>query len=156
MMYCILNLFADTNRVQEIAFSVGLSTNFSGGQGRIINFDKVFINHGAGFNTRTRKFTAMLSGVYVFHFHALSEIDKSEWIDLYHNFRYVNSLFGRVPTSYGAGSNSKSLELLSGDEVYLSTRNQNTVIFGLPNQIYCTFSGYLLNPTFDNLPVIGK
>ena len=115
----------------------------------------MFINHGLGFDTRTGKFTARVGGVYVFHFHALSHSDKPIWIDLYHNFIYVNSIYGHVPSGYVTGSNSASLELLQGDEVYLDIKSHDTALYGTPDQIYCTFSGYLLAPLSPHLPVIG-
>ncbi|CAC5380908.1 Protein FAM160A1,FTS and Hook-interacting protein,UPF0518 protein CPIJ015043,FTS and Hook-interacting protein homolog [Mytilus coruscus] len=136
--------YLENGQAEEIAFSVGLSAHHTQAQGHTVIFDRVFINHGLGYDTKTGKFTAKYSGIYVFHFHALSHSDKAIWIDLYHNFIYVNSIYGHVPSGYVTGSNSASLELLQGDEVFLDIKSHDTALYGVPTEIYCTFSGYLL------------
>lgn len=121
----------------------------------MVKFDKVFINNGFGFNMQTGKFTATQNGVYVFHFHALSHKDKAIWIDLYHNFVYVNSIYGHLPSGYITGSNSATLELLLGDEVYLDIKSHDTALYGATDQVYCTFSGYFLAQETSYHPIIG-
>lgn len=148
-------MFSENTQIEEVAFSVGLSAHHTQTQGHIVLFDKVFINKGLAYNTQTGKFTAKYSGVYVFHFHALSHSDKAIWIDLYHNFIYVDSIYGHVPSGYVTGSNSASLELLQGDEVYLDIKSHDTALYGTQDQIYCTFSGYLLALLSQYQPIIG-
>ncbi|XP_071125172.1 uncharacterized protein [Mytilus edulis] len=145
----------DDGSTAEVAFSVGLSANHTMAQGHTVIFDRIFINHLSGYDTNTGKFTAKYSGIYVFHFHALSQSDKPIWIELYHNFIYVNSIYAHVPTGYVTGSNSASLELLQGDEVFLDIKSHDTALYGAPNQIYCTFSGYLLALLPQYRPIIG-
>ena len=145
----------ENGQAEEIAFSVGLSAHHTQAQGHTVIFDRVFINHGLGYDTKTGKFTAKYSGIYVFHFHALSHSDKPIWIDLYHNFMYVNSIYGHVPSGYVTGSNSASLELLQGDEVFLDIKSHDTALYGVPTEIYCTFSGYLLAPLLKYQLIIG-
>ncbi|XP_076117621.1 uncharacterized protein LOC143085259 isoform X1 [Mytilus galloprovincialis] len=147
--------YLENGQAEEIAFSVGLSAHHTQAQGHTVIFDRVFINHGLGYDTKTGKFTAKYSGIYVFHFHALSHSDKPIWIDLYHNFMYVNSIYGHVPSGYVTGSNSASLELLQGDEVFLDIKSHDTALYGVPTEIYCTFSGYLLALLPKYQPIIG-
>lgn len=138
-----------------MAFSVGLSTHFTPKQGQTVIYDRVFSNKGSGYDTKSGKFTAKHSGIYVFHFHALSHSDNAIWISLYHNLKYVNSIYGHVSSGNVTVSNSASLQLLPGDEVFLDINSHDTALYGESDQIYCTFSGYMLDLLHQNYPIIG-
>lgn len=135
-----------------MSFSVGLSHHFSG---MTLIFDRVFSNRGGGYNPSTGHFTAKESGVYVFHFHALSRSDAKVWAELYHNYHYIDSLYGRSNGEFAAGSNAAVIDLVAGDTVFLKSRQSTNSYFGTPDEVYCTFSGYNLD-TFKEELVIGN
>ncbi|XP_061178652.1 uncharacterized protein LOC133187307 [Saccostrea echinata] len=126
----------------ETSFSAGLSHHFSG---TTLIFDRIFSNRGGGYSPATGYFTARESGIYVFHFHALSRSDAKVWAELYHNYHYIDSLYGRSNGEFAAGSNAAVLDLVSGDTVFLKSRQSTNSYFGAPDEVYCTFSGYKIN-----------
>lgn len=134
------HIFTDSQ--SEISFSVGLSHHFTGSN---LIFDRIFSNRGGGYNPATGHFTAKDSGIYVFHFHALSRSDTKVWAELYHNYHYIDSLYGRSNGEFAAGSNAAVLDLISGDTVFLKSRQSTNSYFGTPDEVYCTFSGYKLH-----------
>ena len=140
-----------TDSRSENSFSVGLSHHFSGTD---LIFDRVFSNRGGGYSSVTGHFTAKESGVYVFHFHALSRSDAKVWAELYHNYHYIDSLYGRSNGEFAAGSNAAVLDLVAGDTVFLKSRQTSNSYFGAPDEVYCTFSGYKLD--FEGEPIIGN
>ncbi|KAJ8319976.1 hypothetical protein KUTeg_001563 [Tegillarca granosa] len=141
----------------EVAFSVGSTVNLNGNltSDHKIKYDRIFTNLGNAYNPNTGVFTCRYSGIYVFHFHALSQLDKPIYIDLYHNYLYVDSLYGHNPGGYAAGSNTAVIELLSGDTVYLDESSYNSFEYGGVYEVYSTFSGYFLAPQFNYHAVIG-
>ena len=82
--------------------------------------------------------------MYVFHYHALSDINSAVWLELYHNDQYVNSLYGHSGHGWAGGSNTATLELAVHDTVHIDMRTHNSAMSGQGNEIYGTFSGYLL------------
>ncbi|XP_062619536.1 complement C1q tumor necrosis factor-related protein 4-like [Saccostrea cucullata] len=140
---------------QEIAFSVGLTHNEDSTNGPRVVFDRVFINLGQNFNIYTGTFTASVGGIYAFHYHALGQKGQEVWMELYHNYIYVNSLYSHTSGSYGPGSNSAVLELVAGDTVYLDIKHHDTYLYGGGDEVYSTFSGYLLSPISSTHPVVG-
>lgn len=109
-------------------------------------FDRVFTNQGGEFNVVTGVFTARVHGIYVFHYHSLSDLDSSIWLELYHNDHYVNSLFGHTSHGWTGGSNTATLQLAVHDTVYININRNTHTIVGASSEIYTTFSGYLLAP----------
>ena len=145
------HLFCFADSRSENSFSVGLSHHFSGTN---LIFDRVFSNRGGGYSPVTGHFTAKESGVYVFHFHALSRSDTEVWTELYHNYHYIDSLYGRSNGEFAAGSNAAVLDLVAGDTVFLKSRQSSNSYFGTTDQVYCTFSGYKLE--LEEEPSIGN
>uniref|UniRef100_K1PPT7 Complement C1q-like protein 2 n=1 Tax=Magallana gigas TaxID=29159 RepID=K1PPT7_MAGGI len=130
----------------EISFSVGLSHHFSS---TYLIFDRVFSNQGGGYNPKNGHFTAKESGVYMFHFHALSHSGDQITVDLYHGQYYIDSLYGGSDGEYATGSNAAALNLAAGDTVFLKSRTSTHSYYAEPDQIYCTFSGYKLKLAED-------
>ena len=120
-------------------------------------FDRVFLNSGNGYNQVSGVFTSPRAGAYVFYFYALSHGSKSISVDLYHNGRYVDSLYGYSDGEYATGGNAASLELLSGETVYLLAQGSDSTFYGASDEIYCTFSGYFVGDVLSNFPgpIIG-
>uniref|UniRef100_K1PUS5 Complement C1q-like protein 2 n=1 Tax=Magallana gigas TaxID=29159 RepID=K1PUS5_MAGGI len=96
-----------------------------------------------------------VGGIYAFHYHALTQQGQEAWVELYHNYIYVNSLYGHTSGSYGPGSNSAVLELVAGDTVYLDIKHHDSFLYGGGDEVYSTFSGYLLSPIDSHHPVVG-
>ncbi|XP_060069407.1 uncharacterized protein LOC132549485 [Ylistrum balloti] len=138
----------------EVAFSVGLSHNVNISAYSVVTWDRLFTNYGSGFDMNTGKFTAQVSGIYVFHFHGLSQTGEELYLELYHNFQYIVSAYAYDANSYAAGSNAVTLTLMSGDEVYVGVQSQ-AVLYGGYDEIYCSFSGYLLAPLAQSQPIVG-
>lgn len=48
---------------------------------------------------------------------------------------------------------------ISGDEVKViavdSKNGATTYMYGAQDEVYCTFSGYLVSPIFEEIPVVG-
>ncbi|KAK3093600.1 hypothetical protein FSP39_017952 [Pinctada imbricata] len=134
---------------EEVAFSVGLTHTMSGTK---LIFDRIFINIGNGYHETTGVFNAPKSGIYVFYYYALSTQNKVIYVDLYHNYHYVNSLYGHISNGYANGGNAATLELMSGDTVYIKVRDTNSEFYGSSDEIYCTFSGHFVSPSFKFHP----
>ena len=99
---------------------------------------------------------APVDGLYVFHYHVLAQLGKQVWVELYHNYRYVNTAYGHTTGSYGVGSNAAALELTSGDVVFLDIKHHDSYIYGAFDDVYATFTGYLIAQLANYHPVIGK
>ncbi|XP_063442986.1 uncharacterized protein LOC134723297 [Mytilus trossulus] len=147
---------AGANAGQIQAFAAGLTKNQNNGVTTTkVTWDKVFTDHGDNFNQTNGVFTAKVSGVYVFNYHGMGQQDEEVWLELYHNYVYVNSLYGHATHGWAGGSNSAALYVAQGDTVYVDMKDHSTKMFGDADQIYCTFSGYLLAPMVKGSPVVG-
>ena len=83
----------------------------------------------------------------MFHIHAYdSNTDKAMWLELLHNSNVTVSVSGY--NSHTSGGNSVMLKLNKYDRIEVKGRDRQTFsLFGLPDQIYSTLTGYLLIPT---------
>ena len=114
----------------------------------------MFTNHGGVYNASTGVFTAKVAGLYVFHYHGLAQQDEEVWLELFHNFIYINSLYGHAAHGWAGGSNTATVQMAVGDTVYVDMKDHSTKMYGDANEVYCTFTGYLLAPMNAN-PVVG-
>ena len=82
----------------------------------------------------------------MFHIHAYdSNTDKAMWLELLHNNNVTISISGY--NSHTSGGNTVMLKLNKYDRVEVKGRDRQAFsLFGLPDQIYSTFTGYLLVP----------
>nr|AGI44588.1 C1q domain containing protein [Azumapecten farreri] len=140
--------------VKEVAFSVGLTNNLNITAYSKVIWNALFSNLGNGFDMKTGTFTAKVPGIYVFHFHGLSETGEELYLELYHNYEYIVSAYGYDAGSYAAGSNAVTLSLNAGDTVYIDVQS-SSVLYGTHQEVYCTFSGYLLSPFDQSEPIVG-
>ncbi|XP_076458143.1 complement C1q-like protein 4 [Babylonia areolata] len=144
------------NGENEVSFSVGLTQHTSIPGAGVVVYNKVFNNAGNGYSNTTGKFTCPQSGVYVFQVHALAQRDADMWLELYHNFNYVMSLWGHTDNESAAAGNAVVLTLNKGDEVYVTgVDGYTSELYGTPTEIYVTFSGYLISPVFQEFPTVG-
>lgn len=129
----------------NIAFSAGLTYGCTVNHGNIVKFDSVFVNANLSYDCQSGKFTVPVSGLYEFNYHALAQYDTSLWLELYHNNNYVNSLYSRSPTRYATAGNTAVIAASARDVITVRAHNTNK-LYGKPDEVYCTFSGYLLKP----------
>lgn len=137
---------APVDTQHTVSFSVGLSNTQRVYNKDTILFDQVFVNEHSGYDTNTGVFTCPVPGLYVFHLHAYSSNkDTVMWLELLHNDRVTVSVSGY--NSHTVGSQTVMLKLRQGDRVKIQSKEaQEFSLFGLPEQVYSTFTGYLLHP----------
>lgn len=106
----------------------------------------VFSTEFSAIQDKTETSTQTYSGfswiytcIYALHYHALAKQGQEAWVI------YVNSLYGNTSGRYGPGSNSAVLELVAGDTVYLDINHHYSFLYGGGDEVYSTFSGYLLS-----------
>ncbi|KAL4217383.1 hypothetical protein ACF0H5_023834 [Mactra antiquata] len=150
---------ADLLGTEEVAFSAGITSSQTLHNGERVAFDSLYTNIGSAYDTNTGIFNCPFSGIYLFQVHTMASQDKSSWLELYHNSYYIFSLYGHSNNEYGAASNSVILRLSKGDQVYVRSVNSkygaSTDIYGQVDEIYSTFSGYLLSPVYEDIINIG-
>ncbi|XP_060080346.1 uncharacterized protein LOC132559737 [Ylistrum balloti] len=139
---------------EEMAFTVGLTRDANVPAYSKVPFDRLYTNFGNGFDMNRDVFTAKIHGVYIFQFHGLSQNGQVLYLDLYHNYKYITSAYAFDANSFSAGSNTAALTLMAGDEVYVSVRGTSK-LFGSHDEVYCTFSGYLVAPLNQYQPIVG-
>ncbi|XP_033728709.1 complement C1q-like protein 3 isoform X2 [Pecten maximus] len=139
---CLVNGAPTGNDI--VAFSAGLTHTMSVSSGETIAFDKVFTNIGGGYDISTGNFKAPKSGIYAFTIHGYdANVDKAMWIELKKNSQLLVSISGY--DSHSSAGNSVITYLSAGENVYVQARpNQSFSLFGKPDQVYATFSGYMI------------
>ncbi|KAL3854092.1 hypothetical protein ACJMK2_013371 [Sinanodonta woodiana] len=131
-----------------IAFSVGLSRSTVVSANSKVVYDLIFVNVKHAYDQRTGDFKAPRNGLYEFNVHALGQQGAPIWLELFHNYKYIVSLYSLVPNMYGQTGNSAVIRLHAGDVVYVKTRfDRSSALYGGDKNIYCTFSGYLVSST---------
>lgn len=142
------------NGANEIAFSAGLGHDEHLQASQKVVYDTVFSNVGGGYDSATGIFTCPQAGIYVFQFHALSHSSSNMWLELHHNSQYVASIWGHVDNDYAAAGNSVILRLAKFDQVFITTGDV-TDLYGRADEVYGTFSGYLISSIYEEFPVVG-
>ncbi|XP_052814587.1 complement C1q-like protein 3 [Mya arenaria] len=134
------------HEVPFAAFSAGLTTmqhNITDKSN--VQFDKVFINSGNGYDPSTGVFTCNHDGVYVFIYHGLSESAGTLWLDLYKNDEYQITGYAHNNNDWAAASNAMLLQLAENDRVSVQAHGSSN-LYGLTDEVYATFSGFILIP----------
>ncbi|XP_048238284.1 complement C1q tumor necrosis factor-related protein 4-like [Haliotis rufescens] len=140
----------------ETAFSAGLTTHLTLQAGATVIYDKVFTNIGNAYDNKTGVFTCPQTGIYVFQYHGLSMSDDTLWLELYHNYNYVSSAYAHTDSDFASAGNSVILHLFKGDTVMVNAeQDQESNLYGVSDEVYCTFSGYLIAPVFEESVVVG-
>ncbi|XP_045162553.2 uncharacterized protein LOC123527267 [Mercenaria mercenaria] len=138
-----------------VAFSVALTHNVTVAAGSTVPFDKVFVNYKNSYNISTRRFVAPASGVYEFNYHGRTSTGSSIYLRLMHNQRYINSIYDNIPGHHATAGNAAVLEVVGGDEVRIESTGITNKLYGDRNEIYCTFSGYLLHAITPGEIIVG-
>jgi len=141
---------------EEIAFSAGLSGDRIVGRRQKVVYDRVFTNVGLGYSPRSGVFTVPQSGIYVLQVHALARTGEPVYLQMKVNQDYVMSLHGLKTNEYASASNAVILALDQGDEVYVANgKYVNSKLYGVSDEVYCTFSGYYIDHKAVNTPAVG-
>merc|ERR1711894_688087 len=127
------------DQTSEVAFSAGLGKHQYLTAGQRVKYDTIYTNVGGGYDTNTGTFTCPRAGLYVFQFHALSHSNSNMWLEQH----------------YAAGGNSVILRLAKNDQVYVQATDASD-LYGQPDEVYGTFSGYLISGIYEEFNVVGK
>nr|ABS50435.1 C1q domain-containing protein [Azumapecten farreri] len=127
-----------------VAFSAGLTHTQPLTSGETVRFDEVFTNIGGGYDLSSGNFKAPKGGVYAFTIHGYdANTDKAMWIELKKNDELLVSISGY--NSHSSAGNSVIIYLSAGENVHVQARpNQSFSLFGKVDQVYATFSGYMI------------
>nr|QBS36528.1 C1q [Sinonovacula constricta] len=142
-----------------VSFSAGLSHHQAFVADDNVVFDQVFINEGGAYSSTSGLFTCPVSGIYLFQFHALSRESSNAWMELYHNADYIASVFAHAEQDYASAGNSAIIKVTKGDTVYIKAVDATGYpvnLYGATDEVYNTFSGYLLAPVFEEITPVGK
>ncbi|KAK7501522.1 hypothetical protein BaRGS_00007326 [Batillaria attramentaria] len=140
-------LFLVTLAVAVLAFT----TAFSAGLTHVLNistpenvtYDRVFLDTTDSYDPTTGVYTVPVSGEYVVFLHGLAEFDGQLYLELYQNSNYILSAYAHTLANYGAASNAAVLPLNKGDEVTVLGKG-SSILYGASDEVYTTFSMYLL------------
>ncbi|XP_053385758.1 complement C1q-like protein 3 [Mercenaria mercenaria] len=138
-------LRADSAIRTFVAFSAGLTHHVDLAENASVAFDRVWTNTGDGYDSNTGIFTCPHTGVYVFIYHGLTERNGQMWLEFFKNNAYEMSGFAHNNAYFAYASNSVTLPLIDGDQVYIRGHGSSQ-LFGEPHEIYATFSGFMLIP----------
>lgn len=108
----------------------------------IVVFDELVINNGDVYDPYSGKFTSPVPGVYHFQTSILSGFNTTIETMIVLNGKEVTRVFSGGFNNRGSGSNSVVLNMVPGDEVWVS------VFFGNGDYVHglwSTFSGFLVN-----------
>ncbi|XP_060063259.1 complement C1q-like protein 2 [Ylistrum balloti] len=144
----------------EVAFSAGLTSMLTLSHTERVKYNRIYTNIGNGYHSDTGTFECPVAGIYVFQFHSVAHQNKAAWLQLYKNFQYVASTYGHTVNDYASTGNSVILHLSKGDEVYIQAVDPiygyATYLYGANDEVYCTFSGYMISPVYEEIPGNGK
>ncbi|RXN03423.1 complement C1q tumor necrosis factor-related 6-like protein [Labeo rohita] len=106
-------------------------------------YKHVFVNEGRAYNSATGIFTAPVNGVYYFAFSGHNHSSKPMGLRLFKNGQQMITVYNHPQGArYETASNSISLTLEKGDQVYMHLR-ENTWVVDNEND-HTTFTGHLL------------
>ncbi|XP_053385498.1 complement C1q-like protein 2 [Mercenaria mercenaria] len=131
-----------------VAFSVGLDSNVNLAQNATVKYNVIWTNKGNGYDSSTGVFTCPQAGLYTFIYHGISETAGTMNLDVYKNDQYQIGTYAHNANDYASASNSITLSLQNGDRVYIKGHG-TSVLYGRADEVYSTFSGFLLVPHGD-------
>uniref|UniRef100_A0A8C1Z6I4 Cerebellin 7 n=1 Tax=Cyprinus carpio TaxID=7962 RepID=A0A8C1Z6I4_CYPCA len=106
-------------------------------------YKDVFVNEGSAYNPTTGIFTAFVKGVYFFTFSGHNHSSKPMGLKLLKNGQQMITIYNHPQGNrYETASNSISLTLEKGDQVYMRL-GENTWVFDNEND-HTSFCGHLL------------
>ncbi|KAK7163452.1 hypothetical protein R3I93_007492 [Phoxinus phoxinus] len=136
----------------EVAFAATLGHGIGPfNEAVILVYDYVFVNEGGAYNPTTGIFTAPVKGVYFFMVSAFHDSYMSMDLKLFKNEQQMVTIYsepqsGRYESAPISASNSISLILVEGDQVYVKL-HENSSVYDDENN-HNTFVGHLLFPLY--------
>ncbi|KAH9500395.1 Complement C1q tumor necrosis factor- protein 6 [Bulinus truncatus] len=137
---------AEAQLNKSVIFSVGLKSEKDLRAGEYLLYDHVYTNIGNAYDINTGVFTCPVKGVYLILLNSLTQKVNEAWLEVYRNNNYIMSVYGQHDPINISASNSVIVELNQGDRLYVKSRRSSGV-YGKADDIYCTFSGYLITST---------
>ncbi|PVD37771.1 hypothetical protein C0Q70_00372 [Pomacea canaliculata] len=135
---------------QKVTFSAGLSHYLELTEAEPVVYDRIFVNEGNGYSSRTGIFTCPQSGKYVFGIDVLAAGNSSVSLSLYHKVSRVRTFEVHAGEDSKADGVTAVLQVTHGDDVYVApTPRHSSRLSGAPHAILNTFSGSLLSPAFE-------
>ncbi|KAK7111797.1 hypothetical protein V1264_011372 [Littorina saxatilis] len=138
----LLILWGPSGACMYVAFSAGLSDNVKLQANDKLRYDRVTTNVGSALNATTGMFTCPQSGLYQFHVHAFPIRGLRLWMSLYLKDIPIISVYAE---SQSSGGHSVVVFVNKGDTVYVAAKVPSKM-YGGSNDIYTTFTGYLISP----------
>uniref|UniRef100_A0A672KBB8 Cerebellin 7 n=1 Tax=Sinocyclocheilus grahami TaxID=75366 RepID=A0A672KBB8_SINGR len=139
-------LISQNEKKDKVAFAATLGNTGSLGPFNTeitLVYKDVFVNEGRAYNPTTGIFTAFVKGVYFFTFSGHNHSSKPMSLRLLKNEQQMITVYNHPQGGrYETASNSISLTLEKGDQVYMRLR-ENTWVFDNEND-HTSFSGHLL------------
>lgn len=133
------------NPNQTAFFATASNTVFNLTAGQVYPFNTVALNIGNCFNTSTNRFTAPVSGIYLFTFSIYVNVSSAAWPGIYKNGSQYNVNDAVVAYNGNTASGvsmSVLMSLAANDYVQVVQRNVSATLTTYGGHSY--FSGYLL------------
>lgn len=129
-------------KIQKVAFFVGLYENIGPITDHAdIVFDRVVTNVGAGYNSKTGRFTSPVNGTYQFNIIISAQGRQKAAVMILKNGGMVATVWAESIPYWSTASNIVILSLEKGDQVWLMLLNRASYLHGY---MYSTFSGFLI------------
>ncbi|CAC5380239.1 unnamed protein product [Mytilus coruscus] len=134
---------------QKIAFTVYLSKTIDKlGSHQIIEYDKILLNDGNGFDIRHGHFTAPLKGTYLLSVNIIAESGHAMALDLVNNGKPITAFYAEAKTGADSQSNAFPVHLEQGDMVWIRTHAgyEGGRLLGFTDFMLTSFAGVFLYP----------
>ncbi|CAC5407190.1 C1QL [Mytilus coruscus] len=131
----------------KVAFAVQLSKEITKLRShQIIEYDKVFLNDGNGFDVRHGHFTAPVKGVYLLSVIIYTDRSNDLYLDLVKNGQVVTVMYVNGNTDYASSTIVLPILLQQGDMVWVRTHsgNEGKTLPGFSEYMLNAFTGTLL------------
>ena len=136
------------SRKQPITPVVGFHVSLSkkvGGSGKV-PFDKIFSNHGNGWNSITHTFRAATKGLYFFILTAMNSGTSAGSAWLMHGTSRISLAYAEGVHAYNVGTAAAVLLLDAGEHVY--AQHEHGTLFSYSPNHYTYLAGFLIHETY--------
>ncbi|XP_071156001.1 uncharacterized protein [Mytilus edulis] len=131
----------------KVAFAVQLTKEITKlGTHQIIEYDKVLLNDGNGYDVRHGHFTAPIKGVYLLSVIVYTDRHNDIHLDLVKNGQLITSVYANGATDNASSTIVFPILLQQGDMVWLRTHqgDEGKVLVGVSQFMLNAFTGALL------------
>ncbi|XP_063420692.1 uncharacterized protein LOC134705907 [Mytilus trossulus] len=136
-----------TVTIPKVAFAVQLTKEITTlGSHQIIEYDKVLLNDGNGYDVRHGHFTTPVKGVYLMSVVVYTDRQNTIHLDLVKNGHLITSVFADGRTDFASSTIVFPILLQQGDMVWLRTHqgDEGKALSGLSLYMLNAFTGALL------------